>query len=134
MAKYSSADYKIEFDNAGGTLVDMSAYITDADAMDIEMATEEITPFSSAVETHASAGVASTKDISLKGFYDDTATTGPHVIFNALGSTRTLKYTYGGAKTTSVETIIKSYKRSGKVKGLTGFEVKLLPTGAVTEA
>lgn len=133
MAKYSSADHTIEFDNAGGSLVDMSAYITDADPIETEIETEETTPFASAVETHASAGVSKTNDITLKGFYDDAATTGPHVIFNAKGSTRTLKYTWGGAKTTSVETIITAYKRLPKVKGLTGFEVKLLPTGAVTE-
>lgn len=133
MAKYNSADHTIEFDNAGGSLVDMSAYITDADPMEKEIETEETTPFGVADETHASDGVSRVKDITLKGFYDDTATTGPHEIFNAIGSTRTLKYTWGGAKTTSVETIITSYKRLPKVKGLTGFEVKLLPTGAVTE-
>lgn len=133
MAKYSSADFQVWFDNTGGTPVDMSAYITDAGDMEKEIATEEITPFSAANEAHASSGVSSVKEIVLKGAYDDTATTGPHVIFNALGDTRTLKYVWGGAKTTSVETIIANYKRLPKVKNLVGFEVKLLATGAVTE-
>ena len=135
MAKYNSSNFKIEFDNSGGVLVDMSAYVTDAGEMDREMPTEDTTPFSVAVETNASAGVeVHSSDISLKGFYDDTASTGPDVIFNAIGSTRTLKYTYGSTKTTTVETIITDYKRTPKVKGLTGYEVTLKKTGAVVEA
>lgn len=133
MAKYDSSDHTIEFDNSGGSLVDMSAYITDADPIVRETPTEETTGFAASVESHASVGVEKSDSITLKGFYDDTASTGPHDIFNSIGSTRTLKYTWGGAKTTSVETIITSYKRLPKVKGLTGFEVTLQRTGAVTE-
>jgi len=140
MAKYSSADFKIEFDNSSGALQDMSAYITDADAMIKKMDTEETTGFSASAETHASIGVAAVDKIKIKGAYDDTVTTGPHAIFNDLGcagtsgGTRTLKYTYGNNKSSAVETIITSYQRSGKVKGLTQFEVELQPTGSVSEA
>ena len=133
MAKYSSADLVVMVDNSGGTPTDMSAYVTDPGDFERYIATEETTPIGSANETNASAGVSGVKDIKLGGFYDDTVTTGPHVIFNALGETRTLTVTWGGAKTSSVETIITSYKRLPKVKKLVGFEVTLLPTGAVTE-
>ena len=134
MAKYNSADFQIWFDNSGGTPVDMSAYITDADEWEKEIESEETTPFSAADETHASAGVSKGNDRTLKGLYDDTATTGPHAIFNAKGSIRTLKYVYGGGKYSEQEHLILSYTRGGKVKNLTSFEVKLKPTGAVTEA
>ena len=73
-------------------------------------------------------------DIELTGFYDDTATTGPDAVFNAPGETRTLKITWGGTKTSSVETIIAGYQRQAAVKESTKYTVTLKPTGAVTEA
>ena len=134
MAKYGSDVAKVEFDNASDALQDMSAYVTEPDPMVKSIETEETTPVASANATHASTGVAAVDEITLKGPYDDTATTGSHAIFNSIGSMRTLKYTYGNSKTTAVECIITSYVRGIKVKGLTGYEVKLQPTGAVTEA
>ena len=65
--------------------------------------------------------------------YDDTATTGPIVIFNAKGAIRTYKQTYGSTKTRSVETIITDFNPDIKVKGVTMAEVKLQQTGAITE-
>ncbi len=139
MARYNSVDFKIEFDNSSGVLQDMSVYITDAGPMEKDTKPQEITPFGAADETFDGTGVGSVKSITLKGDYDDTATTGPDAIFNDVGcknttgGTRTLKYTYGSTKTTSVETIITGYKRVPGVKKLTGLEVTLQPTGAVTE-
>ena len=133
MAMYDSSDVKHEFDDAGGTLVDMSAYITDADVIGGEMPTDEITPFGASAETHASTGVEKRGDLTLKGPYDDIATTGPVAIFNAKGATRTYKQTYGGTKTRSVETIIVDFNPNIKVKGVTMFEVKLQQTGVITE-
>ena len=133
MAKYDSSNFKIEFDDSTGALQNMSSYITDADPMEKEIYVEEDTPFYTANETSSSTGVSKVNDISLKGEYDDTATVGPHVIFSAIGSTRTLRYIWGGGRATSVETIIKAYNRIPNVKKLTGFEVKLRPTGPISE-
>ena len=133
MSTYDSSDVKHEFDNSGGTLVDMSAYITDADVIGGEMPTDEVTPFGASAESHVSVGVEKRGVLTLKGPYDDTATTGPVAIFNAKGAIRTYKQTYGGTKTRSVETIILDFNPALKVKGLTMFEVKLQQTGIITE-
>ncbi len=133
MATYGPDDVKIEFDNTGGSLVDMSAHITTFNGIKREALTVEATTFSLSAEAHAAVGVTRVNDVPLRGFYDDTATTGPDVIFNALGATRTLKITWGSTKTTSVETIIVGYDRIAQVGKLTEYEVTLRPTGAVTE-
>ena len=138
MAKYSSASAKVEFDLVGGTLQDMSPYVTDINGVDIESITEESTPFTVAWQAHLPVGIFKMADVVIGGFYDDAATTGPDVVFNALSngpaaSTRTLKITYGASKSTSVETWIVKMSRKLVRNGLTRFEVTLRPTGTVSE-
>lgn len=134
MAKYGSNSIVIEVDNASNSLVDLSQYITAINGVSKEVLTEESTTFGDTWEEHLSAVIKRMEPIELDGFYDDTATTGPHVILDSLGDTRTFKITWGGSKTTSVETILKKYQRMAQVKGLTKFKATLQPTGAPTEA
>ena len=133
MAKRNSSELTIEFDNSSGTLVDMSAHITRYGGLKKMMAIEVTTPFGAADVTRASAGVGDTESVTLGGFFDDVVTTGPHAIFNARGDTRTLKTSWGGTKTTSVEVIIESYERLPDVGKLHQYNVTVQPTGAVTE-
>ena len=139
MAKYGSVNAKVEFDLVGGTLQDMSLYITSVGGIEIEALTEESTPFTTAWATALATGNFKMADVELEGYYDDTATTGPDVVFNVLSNgpaavTRTLKITYGSTKTTSVETLIVKYARTLARNGITKFKVTLRPTGAITEA
>jgi hypothetical protein len=134
VAKYGSDDTRIDVDNSGGTLQNMTAYITEVNGFGVEAVLEESTPFGVAWEESLYSGVKMVADIELTGFYDDTASTGPDVIFNALGETRTVKITWGSTKTSSVEAIIRKYERIAKVKETTKYKVTLKPTGAVTEA
>jgi hypothetical protein len=135
MAKYGSNSLKVEFDNAGGSLVDMSDYCLEINGIDIEAMLEESHGFSDSYVEQLFTGLKKVADVTIKGFYDDTATTGPDVIFNAVGNTtsRTLKLTWGSTKTTSVETVIKNYRRQPTRGQLTKFECVLAATGAVTE-
>ena len=139
MAKYGGKDLKIEFDNAAGSLVDMSQYITELGGIKINAALEDSHAFGDAWGEKLFSFLRSMDDITGRGFYDDTASTGPDVIFNDVGNTgttgtRTLKVTWGGTKTTSVETWIMSYSRIGTRGALTQFEFTLSLTGAPTEA
>lgn len=136
MAKYTADDIVIEFDNAGGSLVDMSNYVMECNGINLEAILEESHALGDAWVEQLFAGLKRVGDITLSGMYDDTATTGPDVIFNSIGNTtsRTLKITWGSTKTTSVETIIKSYNRIPARGTITKFEVVLVATGAVTEA
>jgi hypothetical protein len=134
MTRYGFGDLKIEFDDSGGVLRDMSQYVMSINGMDKEAILEEITAAGDDFEQYAS-GMTRVNVITITGLYDDTASTGPDVVFNAVGNatTRTLKFTWGGTKTTSVECIIKKYSRKPSRGELTKFEVELQPTGVVTE-
>lgn len=138
MSKYSGANTVIEFDNAGGSLVDMSQYILEMNGIDVEALFEDSHTFGDSWRERLPAGFRQVDDIELSGFYDDTATTGPDVIFNAPAATvstasRTLKVTFGGTKTASVECFIKKYSRKPVRATITRFSVTLTTTGAVTE-
>lgn len=132
MAKYGSPDLKIEVDNAGGTLVDLSAYIDDDIKFDVEAMMEELLAYSATWPTQVAVGVKKASDINLGGMFDDTATTGPHVILNAVGATRSVKITWGGSNTSNFEAVIKTYSIKGSKGGMTRYEAVLTPTGAVT--
>lgn len=137
MAKISSSQIKIEFDNSGGSLVDMSAYIQEGSEVAVNGLFEESTSFGDSTRKQTPVVMTEVDDITLSFFYDDTATTGPDAIFNAIpatvgASSRTLKVTWG-TKTTSVETFVKKYGRKPSRRGLTQGTVTLIATGAVTE-
>ena len=136
MAKYGFDAFAVSFDNAAASPVVMSNYIDTVNGFNIS---------AEFVEGHAAgdswveqlfAGLKRGADVVIGGVYDDTASTGPDVIFNAPGTTtsRTLLITWGGSKTSSMETHIKSYMRTPTRGGLTRYEVTLTITGAITEA
>jgi hypothetical protein len=137
MANYGSPSVKIEFDNAGGTLVDMSAYCVKDFSINRKANTIDSTPYGEVWAQHIASGMKSMEPITLPVVYDDTATTGPEVIFYnagaALASTRTFKITYGGTKTTSVECIITGFEVQLSVGQFHAAVVSLQPTGEVTE-
>jgi len=134
MAKYGSDDITVEVDNSSGTPVDITAYVNSINGVDIEAITEDTTVFGDSWQENAYVGVKKANSIQFKGFYDDTADSGPDAVLNALGDTRTVTITYGNSKSSSVEAIIAKYVRTPGVSKLTEFECDLTPTGAVTEA
>jgi len=135
MPRYGFPDLKVEFDNAAAALVDMSAYVWTINGMSKEAILQEVTAAGDDDAAWAKVGLNKVDPITITGPYDDTASTGPDVIFNAIGNavTRTLKLTYGSTKTTSVECIIRKYERKPSRGELHTYSVELQPTGAVTE-
>lgn len=132
--KYGSDDVQIEIDNSGGTLTDITAYVTAIGGVEIEALTEETTPFGVTNPTHGAVGMTEMAEIDIEGFYDDAASPAPDALFGGgLGATRTLTITWGGSKTTSVEVIIKKYVRTATVRELHKYVATVLPTGAITE-
>lgn len=136
MGHYGYDDIRIDFDDALGSATNMTSYIKTFNGIEINMGVEEATPPGVAWEAQDFAGFKAIAEVTLEGWYDDTAATGPKVVFDAVGSatTRTLKVTWGGGKYSSVETFTKSYNEVINKKGITTFQVVLRPTGAVTEA
>ena len=138
MAKYGSNSLRIDFDDSGASPVDMSQHILEINAVRVEAILEESHSFGDSWFESLATGLRRMQDLELSGFYDDAASTGPDVIFNAVFSapadaTRTLKFTWGGSKTTSVETLIMFYERRAAVATLHRYTVGLRPTGTVTE-
>lgn len=140
MANYGPADLTVEYDNAAGTLVDITAHVLTVNDIDVENMTEEVRPFGASWDVHKGIGVGRMPVVELGGVYDDTASTGPDALFanrvpeGPATATRSLKFTWGSSKTTNVETILLAYRRSVDKNGLTRWLARLQPTGAVTEA
>lgn len=140
MAKYGSNSLVIEVDSTeGGSLSDISQYVLSVNGVEVEAVMEESHTFGDSWFESLATGLRKMNDVELEGFYDDTATTGPNAIFvgvqdSPADGTRTLKFTWGGAKTTTVEVFIAKYKRTATRGQLTRYSVTLRPTGAVTEA
>lgn len=139
MAKYGSNSVVINFDNSGGTPVDMSQHVLECNGVEIEAILEESHSFGDSWFESLATGLRKMAPVVLMGLYDDVSSTGPDVIFNAVftgpsASTRTLQIVYGASKSTSVETLIAKYGRKLARGVLHKYEVTLQPTGAVTEA
>lgn len=134
MAKYSSKDVVIEFDNSSGTLVNISQHVLSINGVSIEALLEESHSYGDSWVEFFNTGIKRAAEIVVGGMFDDTATTGPNALMNSLGDTRTFKITWGGTKTTEIETIIRRYDRTPPRGGMVMYETALQPTGAATEA
>lgn len=135
MAQYGSNSITISFDDSGGSLRDMSNYIREFNGVTLEAILAESQAFGDSWFEAVATGMKKVEDITIGGYYDDTASTGPNVVFNAVGNTttRTLTVAWGGGKSTSVETVIQKYGRIPVLNDLTKFSVTVRPTGLVTE-
>jgi hypothetical protein len=135
VARYASKDLTVKVDNSSGTLVNLSAYVDSISGLDLEAILEEDShTFGDTWAEALSTGMKRVGEVTLEGFYDDTSSTGPEAILNAIGDQRTLEITWGGTKVTTVETLIKSYSRKPSRGQLTRFTAVLKPTGSLTDA
>lgn len=136
--KHGSSEFTISYDDTpGGTLRDMTNYITEFGGVKISSNMVQSTAFGDTWEEMLPAGLKKMEPITVKGFFDDTASTGPHVVFgdpddSPQDSTRTLTVVVGNSKQVTVETRLVSYAVMGKVGALTEFEASIQPTGAAT--
>jgi hypothetical protein len=134
VATYNSSNIVVAVDNSGGTPVTMTTYVREISVADVNIILQESHSFGDSWVEFISTGIKKLEKVTLKGFYDDTASSGPNAIFIAIGDTRTLTITWGSTKTTSCEAIIESYRRIPALNSNTMYEVVLQPTGTVTEA
>lgn len=134
MSTYNFGNLKIEVDNSGGSLVDISQYVTEINDVNTKALVEEGQTAGDTWMETLDTGLRQMEPVVLKGFYDDSASGGPNVLFSSIGNTRTLKVTWGGSKTTQVEAVIEQYKRRALQKQLHKYETTLIPTGTVAEA
>lgn len=129
MAKYGSASVTVTMDDSGGTPQTITPYVNTMGGLKIETITQEINPFGGSAEKPNSVGVYKSITIPITGFFDDTATSGPHVVFKAISSTvaassRTLVVVTGGG-TYTVECIVTGYEVMPKTGALTEYAATL---------
>jgi hypothetical protein len=134
--KYGSASLVLGYDDGpGGSLQTITAYVTDISGIKLEAITQQSNPFGQAYQSHTPVGVSMVGDITIHGFYDTTATSGPHVVFKSpdtdpQGSTRSFSFAPGDSKTFTMETRLVSYEVLGKNGNLTEYNAVIRQAGA----
>lgn len=137
MAKFGSPSVTVNIDDSGGTARDVTQYIREMNGIEIEAVTDPTHAFGDSWEEHTGTGLSKISDLQLKGWYDDTATSGPHVVFRTLdtspsAATRTVAIAFGGTNgTATYEARCMKYKVTGKVGNLTEFEATMRATGSL---
>lgn len=136
--KYGSASVTITYDDGpGGTGRLVTGHITTMSGVKIASSLQASHAFGDSWEEHTPSGMMKMEPVTLSGFWDTTALTGPHVVFIApddgpQDSTRTLVLVFGDSKTMTVETFLVSYEVLGKNGALTEFSAVIQPTGTAT--
>ena len=134
--KYGSSSVTISLEDApGGTARAVTNFILEMGGVKVTANTEQSNAFGDAWEEHTPTGMRKVDPITLSGFWDTTATTGPHVVFitpdsDPNGDGRELVVVFGDGKTFTVDVRLISYNVMGQNGNLTRFEAELLPTGA----
>lgn len=132
MTKRGPHEIEVHFDDDAGDPVEITQYITEIGEFNVEAITEESHPFGVEWVHNMFTGVRRLNEVEMSGFYDD-ATDGPDDLFNAVGSTRTLTFVWGGTKATELEVIISNYTRTPNRNEGTKYTVILLPASDLTE-
>src|SRR6185295_20111513 len=94
--KHSSSEITIAYDDGpGGTPRTITSFILTMGSVKLTSNMEVSTAYGDTVTKMLPTGLQTIDPIDLEGFWDDTATTGPHVVFiapdtNPQGTTRTL--------------------------------------------
>ena len=134
--KYGSASITVTFDDGpGGTPRAITNHILTLGGIKVTSAMQLSHAFGDSAEESTPSGLTKVDPITLGGFWDTTATTGPHAVLGTPDtdpndSTRTLTVVFGDSKTFTVECRLVSYAVMGKNAALTEFEAVIQPTGA----
>jgi cobalamin biosynthesis Co2+ chelatase CbiK len=127
-------------DDSGGTGRAITQHVRSINGIEVEDLVAQSNSFGDSYEEWTPVGVAKMSQITISGYYDDTATTGPDVVFNQTSrptpatSSRTLVVLFGASKSVTTECHIVKYTRTPVTDSLTGYEAVLQPTGTITEA
>lgn len=82
MAKHGQDEVIISITDApGGTARIITPYVTAIGGISVESITQQTNPFGADSEEHTPVGLDKTTDITISGFYDDTASVGPKAVF-----------------------------------------------------
>lgn len=139
MANYGSPNVKLTFSSASGTTVthNLSNYIDTLNGFKINAMTQESHAFGDSWVENLYTGVKSADDITVGGFYDDVAASGPHALFgntSDIGAERNCEIDFGSSDIVAFKYIELSYQRTPNRGELTRWEMVMKVSGAVTTA
>lgn len=129
--RHGSSEITVAYDDGpGGVLRTITGFVLTMGGVKLTSNMQANTPFGAAVEAMLPTGVSKIDQITLTGYWDDTAVVGPHVVFiapdtNPQAATRTLQIVFGNARTWTSEGYLVSYAVLGKAGNLTEFEAVL---------
>lgn len=138
--KHGSTEITIAYDaSPGGSPITITDGVLTISGIKIEAAQQLTHAFGDSWEESTPTGMRKVPPITMHGFFDDTATTGTHIVMKVTdadvsvqASTRTLTVVFGNSVTAAGETRLVSYEVLGKNGNLTEFEAVVQPTGAWT--
>jgi hypothetical protein len=139
--KHSSSEWIVSYDTSpGGSLTAITNHVITIGGLEIESIQQLTHALGDSWEESTPTGIRRVPPIEITGFFDDTATTGPHTVMRVTdddvdpnGSTRTFTAVVSNTtKTFSGETRLTKYKVLGKNGNLTEFAATIQPTGAFT--
>lgn len=134
--KYGAESVTITYDDGpGGTGRAVTGHIRTMSGAKITSAMQASAAFGDSWDEFLPSGRKRMEQITMRGYWDTTATTGPHVVFldpddGPQDSTRTLVLVFGDSKTLTVETYLVSYEVIAQEGQLTEFEAVIQPTGS----
>ena len=134
MSLYGSSQVKIEIDvTDGGSLGDITPYVTKLGDVTINRGAVESTPFGVSFPEYLAGVLRDCGEITVEGFFNDAAAPAPNAVFNGTHAvTRSFKITWG-VKYTSGECWITDYKRGSEVGGYVTYSATLRTTGTIIE-
>lgn len=136
MAKTNAFVIQVTSSSSTGAFHNISDYITDFSGLNIEAILEESHAVGDSWREVLYTGFRQANEITMGGFYDDAAASGPHALFGQatdLGAERVMKLNFGTTNAyPKFDYIIRSYNRTPTRGQLTRFEAVLAISGAIT--
>lgn len=131
---YGSNQIILSCADHGGTPRIITAYVRTFNGLDVQAILVEGHAFGASWVASLYTGINKGADFTWGGYYDDTATTSPNVLFSGFeGDTRAIVITWGNSHTSSFNALLMSYKRLPALNDLTKFEVTFRPSATITE-
>ncbi len=140
MPNFGQPDLKIfvsTASNSNATVREISNYVDTFNGVALEALTQQSDAFGDSWVENLYVGVKKMDDMTMEGFYEDTAASSPHAIFGDmahLGNERNFEINHGASDLVNGKCLIAKYERLPKRGELTRFRVTLRPTGAIGTA
>lgn len=135
--KQSSIDVTVSLTDSGGTPRLITGFVMELGGAEIELELESSESFGDTWREKVPTGMRTSPPIPIKGHFDTTATTGPHVVLRPVdadalpnATPRTLVIVFGDSKTFTVSVRPNKYKATANNGKVSSFEATLTPTGA----